>query len=483
MKKIFSCVAVGFMVGFLLSLASGVLAAEKRFGLDDIPPIKNKRPIRIIIEKEAGGALMPPKFEAFTKKTGVKIEYDEALFAAMYSKINMELVGETGAYDVVIVESSTTNEWAPYLYTMRELAEKFDPGGVEALRRELKYYHPVLLRTSSDYQGRLIGMPYDQYTQVMIYRKDVFEDPIEKANFKKRYGYELAPAKSWKQLQDQAEFFTRKAGDKLKGEVLKQDIYGVSLMAGRYEINDEISAILWGMGGHWARPVRNTEGELVGFKVTEADKLMLQAALEIYKGLLPYAAPGCLSGFWDFCATEFIAGRAIIIPFIYGCCIYPWCTDVELEIPGAIAGAAEPVGGKGYVGCFHLAVPKAANNPEAAYWLGRYLTCWDNQVEWGEAGAWGFTQLPSLENPKYYEAPRKARYAPWVNKVLNNHKPVINDYIHFNSAAMGKLYEEQIRICHEVAVGEKTSKQAVDEWVRVLKEMQQLYGRVPLIEE
>jgi len=481
-KKSVTIVLALTMVSLLILTAGQVFSAEKRFGLDDIPQIKNKKPIRIIIEQEAGGALMPPKFRAFTDKTGVKIDIEAVLFAAMYSKINIELVAETGGYDVVIVESSTTNEWAPYLYSMEELAEKFDPGGMEALRKELQFHHPVLLRTTSDYRGTQVGIPYDQYTQVMIYRKDVFEDPIEKANFKKRYGYELALAKDWKQLREQGEFFTRNKGDKLKGEVLDQDIYGLGLMAGRYEINDEISAFLWGMGGYWADTVRNEEGELIGYRVAESDKLLLQAALEIYKSLLPYTPPGTLSGFWDFVATEFVAGRIMIVPAIYGCCIYPWCSDVEVEIPGAKAGAAETIGGKGYVGCFHLTVPRASKNPEAAYWLVRYLTCWENSLEWGEAGAWGSTQRPFLENPQYYESPRKARQAPWMNKVLNNHQSSVNNYIHFNSTTMGKLYEMQIILCHEVMTGERTSKEAVAEWVRVLKEMQAEHGRVPVLE-
>ena len=34
------------------------------------------------------------------------------------------------------------------------------------------------------------------------YRTDLFNDPTEKANFKKKYGYELKPPATWAQLRD-----------------------------------------------------------------------------------------------------------------------------------------------------------------------------------------------------------------------------------------------------------------------------------------
>ena len=78
--------------------------------------------------------------------------------------------------------------------------------------------------------------------------EDLLDDPTEKAAFQKRYGYPLAQPTTWEQHRDIAEFFTRKAGDKLKGETLKKNFYGVGLMAGRFpEIQDELSAPLWGM--------------------------------------------------------------------------------------------------------------------------------------------------------------------------------------------------------------------------------------------
>ena len=104
----------------------------------------------------------------------------------------------------MVTETSWTNEWEDYLYPLEELAEKYDPKGVAGLRADLAGHDPGLLRMCSDSAGKLLGLPYYNYTMMTIYRADVLEDPTEKAAFKEKYGYELAPVKSWKEIRDQA---------------------------------------------------------------------------------------------------------------------------------------------------------------------------------------------------------------------------------------------------------------------------------------
>ena len=43
----------------------------------------------------------------------------------------------------------------------------------------------------------------------LVYRRDLFDDPKEKAAFKGKYGYDLAAPATYDQLRDIAEFFTR----------------------------------------------------------------------------------------------------------------------------------------------------------------------------------------------------------------------------------------------------------------------------------
>jgi multiple sugar transport system substrate-binding protein len=76
---------------------------------------------------------------------------------------------------------------------------------------------------------------YYSYAPIYYGRKDLMNHPAEREAFKKKYGYDLAPAKTWDQVRDIAEFFTRKKGETLAGEVLADNFYGIVMMGKRHE--------------------------------------------------------------------------------------------------------------------------------------------------------------------------------------------------------------------------------------------------------
>ena len=69
--------------------------------------------------------------------------------------------------------------------------------------------------------GHFVGMPVWTNAEILYYRKDLFEDPANRAAFEKQYGYELAPPADWQQFADAAQFFTDKGmfGTDVKGAV------------------------------------------------------------------------------------------------------------------------------------------------------------------------------------------------------------------------------------------------------------------------
>jgi len=58
-------------------------------------------------------------------------------------------------------------------------------------------------------EGKTYCIPIFWNSHGLFYRKDLFEDPTEKANFKAKYGYELRVPRTFDELVDVAEFFTR----------------------------------------------------------------------------------------------------------------------------------------------------------------------------------------------------------------------------------------------------------------------------------
>lgn len=69
-------------------------------------------------------------------------------------------------------------------------------------------WHKSLLHLQQINNGTF-GLPFHDGPECLIFRKDLFEDSIEKENFKKQFGYELFPPKTWEEFVQIATFFNR----------------------------------------------------------------------------------------------------------------------------------------------------------------------------------------------------------------------------------------------------------------------------------
>ena len=482
-KGLFQLVTALAVVTLFVLTVTGIASA---FGLKDIPPIKNKRPIHVAVHAGPHVALSKPFIEKFSEHTGVKVTTEDMIMTVIYPKINADLLSGTGAYDVTVVEASTTNEWAPYLWPLHEMAQKFDPGGVKAFEEDIKGQHPVMLRCASDINGRLMGIPYYTYQIIMFLRQDAVDDPIEKKNFKEKYGYELDVPKTWQELYDMAQFFTRKKGELFKGKALANDLYGTSIMAGRYEINDEISTLIWSQGVDWRTLIRDANGKPKEFVITRKNKEALRWALTYYKSLLPFVSPGCISGHWDYVFSQLQKGLAISSPFLY-CPLTAFACSVEDDIPGAEMLHYPCIGYKGYVGNFHHAVSKYSKNPEASYWFVRYIASYEAQKAMAEQG-WSALRYDVLKDLKY-QRPEWLRNVGKRARVLvriwnePGYLDFVNDLFYFNSDAAGKIYEMEIILCHEAMTGQRTIDKTVEEITKQSLELQNKFGSIPMREE
>ncbi len=311
MKRILSSLmSLSAILVFFVAVSS-IQAAGGKFSLQDIPEIKNKRELNTMVETGQAWDKIMPYIEAFTKKTGVKVNVERVASPVVYSKENIELMGGTGYYDVVYVETAWTVEWSDYLYKLKNLAAKYDPAGVEGFQKDIVNHSPSILICGQAYGDQMV-LPFYTYHMGMFIRQDVYDDPTEQANFKTKYGYDLKAPTNSKELYDHGEFFTRKKGDKLKGKVLGHELYGLALQAGAYQINDEISCRLWGKGSDYATVVRDSSGKIKEFVITKENKKALKDTLTEYKNELKWASPGSLTANFDFVVAQQGQGRAII---------------------------------------------------------------------------------------------------------------------------------------------------------------------------
>lgn len=331
-------------------------------------PAKPFKNVKISVFGDAGHNLKP--FEWYKDKLNAEfgIIIDEVVgvpFTSVYEKLKTEFIGQTGAYDLVIFYPAYLGEFAGlgYLTPLDAYAKKYDPNmdDVSTGVREL----------NCKYGGAVYALPYDGDVLNLYYRKDVFSNAAEKTAFKKRFGYELKAPDTWEQFLDMAKFFTRKRGETLAGEVLKDNFYGSAELGARGFSYAWWLARFGSLGGVYfdenMKPMINTDK---GVK-----------ALDLFKESLKSSPPDAMAYGYEELKNAYLDGRVAMM--VQWSDVQKKAQDPTISkivnksgialIPGSKIGdrivrsAPMPVGRV-------LAVPKSARNPEAAYVVARYLS-------------------------------------------------------------------------------------------------------------
>lgn len=133
-------------------------------------------------------------------------------------------------YEELIDKNGLKNgDWDITFINTDWIAEAVEYGHVENLNQFFEKsapqqypdaWSPSLLRMQ-EFNGCVYGLPMHNGPECLIYRKDLFENPIEKTAFKERYGKELKVPSTWEDFNIIAEFFQRP----------EEDLYGTVFAA------------------------------------------------------------------------------------------------------------------------------------------------------------------------------------------------------------------------------------------------------------
>ena len=169
-----------------------------------------------------------PKWEQLT---GIKVKVIEVATADMFTKIMQEFRGRTGAYDALNVIPA----WMPDLANTGAL-EVLDPYVDKyGFRNELALIAPTYRDNQMLVNGKIYGLPDDGDVFVFYYRKDIFNDPANQSEFKAKFGYDLAPPKTWKQFAEIGQFLTDKYAPKMYGAAFfRQPPYAIFMFEERF---------------------------------------------------------------------------------------------------------------------------------------------------------------------------------------------------------------------------------------------------------
>ncbi|QYJ79820.1 extracellular solute-binding protein [Shewanella acanthi] len=459
--------------------------AKAEFSLAQIPPLSNTTPITLVAEEGFWTEhLKQNMLPQFTAKTGVQVNVISTKLETMYTLQTQALLEGKGKYDLLSMEAGWAKDWASNGYTVPlvELAKLYDTEGKKALESYLKPYYPSLLNILS-YHGEPHAIPYNNYVMGSHYRADLFENKTEQSDFKKRFGYALKPALNTDELLDQAMFFTRKKGDLLADKPLTHDFYGLALMSGnKPHINDEFSSIIWSLGGAWLWPVYNEQKQLTHFEVPLVNQEALKAA-DIYRKLLRYAVPGDEQFAFNEAANAIATGQAAIWPFAYNN-LWSASFKVENNIPGARLGVAQVPGAHPYNGAYAFAVSYDSKNPQAAYWLLKYMGSYEAQYAYALGGgnpcrmdvvtAAEFKGENNRNVAGAFEASHVANLY-WSDKVL--------EVGHFTTTTMGLIYPELTKACYAASQSNTDSAEIFIDLSAKIKYLQNTFGEIPALDK
>jgi multiple sugar transport system substrate-binding protein len=166
-----------------------------------------------------------PQFE---QETGIGVDYQLLNHFEVINRGQADLLSGRGEYDAIMVHSPQMG-----LLLDAGVLRPIDDMIANAELTSPDLDLDDLIQPSSDtvakYQDETYGFLTWAYNTVYWARGDLLAHPEEQAAFKAKYGYDLAPAETLQQMRDIAEFFTRKKGDKLAGQTLESDFYGILL--------------------------------------------------------------------------------------------------------------------------------------------------------------------------------------------------------------------------------------------------------------
>lgn len=199
-------------------------------------PIREE-PLRILAADLATPRAVQMLSESFSHQSGIPVEIKLVRHDQMLKSITEDSRQAHSQYDAYTLDVA----WLPYAAQNSLTADITDYvcGG--------KYpQDSVFAENLQDccYRGRYYGIPFTGGSQLMLYRRDLFESHSAARAYQKKYALSLRPPKTWDEFIHAAEFFTRKYNPD------SPTLYGTSL-AGSLdeELAPEILVRLWAYGG------------------------------------------------------------------------------------------------------------------------------------------------------------------------------------------------------------------------------------------
>lgn len=280
---------------------------------------------------------MIPDFE---KRTGIKINItDQPYENALGEQVRDFVAGgdlDIALIDLVWIGNLAENNWVVPIEEFTSNPELTDPD------LDLDDFFPLVLNAFGGWNGKIYGLPMDNYSGLLFYNKCMLKDA----------GFD-GPPETWADLKD-----------KYGPALTKDGKYAFALQSKRNETQsaDSFARVLWPFGGSFLN------SEFKSNLLSEGS----QAGLKFRQELMQYMPQGIVA--YDHPEAVNALAQGDVAMITEWSAFYPTLTDPATSKLGDCLGIAPeptgPAGRKPALGGFSLAVAaQADDNEKAAGWL------------------------------------------------------------------------------------------------------------------
>lgn len=217
---------------------------------------------------------------------GIKLDFKPNTYEDAFTKSNQDFANGTGLYDIVLQYNFALSSYVRnhYVLTLDELSKQV-PDSLRAFEKDIfqnaweesGYYY----KNPADPAGGMakVGYPMAANTMLLMYNKDLFNNPDQQKAYLAQFGKPLQVPTNWADFKTVAQFFTQPA----------KSLHGVCLEgASGGWLYYEFVNFLYGMGGKVMQKNHGWEGDA-------STPLLLNSpaalkALQYYTALKPYNA-------------------------------------------------------------------------------------------------------------------------------------------------------------------------------------------------
>jgi len=383
----------------------------------------------------------------YNQQTGNTANVETTPWSDFQTKAFNEFAARGDAYDIVVGDSQWLGRGATQRHYV-ELTDWIKERGVD------KSMAAATITAYAEYpkgSGKYYAVPVEGDACGWSYRKDLFEDPMEKEAFRRKYGYELKVPETWDQLLDIAEFFTRPDKNFYGCAIYTQKDYDALTMG--------IENVLWA----WGADLGDYKTYRVKGVLNSQDGIK---SLEFYKELYKYTPPDWGNAFFpenNMAITEGLAAMSMNYYAFFPALINPEMNKYAdgmgfFAMPKGPKDQIAALGGQG------ASIITYSKKQDAAYaWLEWFVKP-ENQAKWGELG--GYTcDLKTLKSEKFLNM------TPY-NRSFMETMQMVKDF--WAVPEYAELLESCQRRWHEYVVeGKGTAKQSMDgiadEWEAIFE--------------